>query len=515
MKRFLDLRLILVVLILGSLLLQNQLQTSMPSLEQHWNRTKITASDVQSLLTQDECHANSRAEIACLMVVGKLASALPEFRLRLSNTELSNSFVQKLNQVAVFLGNEKQLFEKIYDLSIDLKKVNFEKIQKIVPWTQLQEMKFGKAFLAQVMNVFYSITIDPHTSVLPISYFSEVMNQAEVQQTGFGFNYILSDGKLIITQVRFQIQNQGQVIQRGDEITHLNGRRVNQYSVLELQELLKAQAHLILTVRQKDYSVDRISYTAKNISSSWLSEKSKVAVIRIHKFTQGICEKVSTSVKQYQKQGMRGLILDMRDNPGGPLDQAICVTGLFVPLQTHVLSTVDLQSGEETILKTDKASIYDGPLAVVINSQSASSAEIVAGSLQDLGRAKVVGESSFGKGTFQEGIALDRNGNVALFKTRGFYTFPSGYSPQLTGVIPDRSIASTVSLPREKDLYLFPLVLPEARRKIQVSRILARTQQRSGDITSCPEVEEDFSLDRVSQEALQVLTCQPLAQVGL
>lgn len=515
MKRFWDLRILLILMILGSLLLQNQLQTSMPTLEQHWNRTKISKADVQSLLTEEECHANARSEMACWMVVGKLVSAMPVLLEKFQAEPWSKSSLQKLKDPQSFLGTEKQIFESIYQLSLNLKDVNFDRIRALIPWNQLQEMKFGKAFLAQVMNLFYSITIDPHTSVIPISYFSEVMNQPEVQQIGLGFNYVFNDGKLLITQVRFPIENKGQTLRRGDQITHINGQQMDSFSILELQDILKTQAHLTLRARGIDFSVDRVAYTSKNISASWLSEKSKVAVIRIHKFTQGICEKVSDSILQYQKRGMRGLILDMRDNPGGPLDQAVCVTGLFVAKGTHVLSTVDLQSGDETVLKTENASIYGGPLAVVMNSQSASSAEIVAGALQDLGRAKVVGENSFGKGTFQEGIALDRAGNVALFKTKGFYVFPSGYSPQLTGIIPDRPIANLVNLPREKDLYLFPLMLPEGRRKIQSMKVLARSQQGYKDLSVCPDIDVDFSLDQVSQEALHVLSCQPLAQVGL
>jgi carboxyl-terminal processing protease len=153
------------------------------------------------------------------------------------------------------------------------------------------------------------------------------------------------------------------------------------------------------------------------------------------------------------------LMLDLRDNPGGQVNEAACVLNLFVPRGQILFETryLDPRIPSE-IYRSENERVYDGSLAVLINAGSASAAEIVAGSLKDLGRATLVGERSFGKGSFQDGIMWPGSLKVAQFKTRGFYYFPSGWTPQLTGIEPDLAAGpSEDSVLREADLYFEPL----------------------------------------------------------
>jgi carboxyl-terminal processing protease len=183
-------------------------------------------------------------------------------------------------------------------------------------------------------------------------------------------------------------------------------------------------------------------------------------LLTIHKFSKDTCVLARQHVIGLMEQNIQGMLLDLRDNPGGQVEEAACVANLFLPRGTFLFETRYLEiTRTSDRYVAEKDLLYKGPLAVLINSGSASASEIVAGVLRDQNRAKLVGERSYGKGSFQDGKIWGPNPKIALFETEGLYYFPSGWTPQLVGLQPDVQVNFNLAENvREEDLFLNPLV---------------------------------------------------------
>ena len=165
----------------------------------------------------------------------------------------------------------------------------------------------------------------------------------------------------------------------------------------------------------------------------------------------GASADIARLIKKLKQKGVLGLILDLRHNGGGSLEEAVRLTGLFIP-SGPVLQTLDPDGGVEIGISPEANALYDGPLVVLTSRWSASASEIVAGALQDYGRALIVGDSStFGKGTLQVVVPLRKffhqHGLGTVHVTVGKLYRPSGASTQLKGVVPDSILPSETDLP--------------------------------------------------------------------
>lgn len=174
--------------------------------------------------------------------------------------------------------------------------------------------------------------------------------------------------------------------------------------------------------------VETVLGDARQPDGSWdfmLPGPERIGYIRISTFSEDTVAELTAALQTLQQQGMQGLILDLRNNPGGYLDAAIRVCDLF--LDSGRIVSTQRRSGTESIVDAtaDASDYLDVPLAIIVNGQSASASEIVAACLQDHGRAIIVGERSYGKGSVQEVLAVGR-GNRALKLTVATYWRPSG-----------------------------------------------------------------------------------------
>jgi carboxyl-terminal processing protease len=259
-------------------------------------------------------------------------------------------------------------------------------------------------------------------------------------------------------------------LKKGDRVLAINGLFVKSLMPSKTNELIKMKNEKLLLLQvqrgnqtlQLELNKSEKSFPALK-SQVIHRQQNQVGLLTIHKFSKEICKEVKKEIIHLQQESIAGLILDLRDNPGGQVDEAACVINLFVPRGKWMFETRYLNEDRfpDKYIATEKP-IYNGPLVVLINSGSASAAEIVAGSLKDLQRATLVGERTFGKGTFQDGSIWNANPKIALFQTGGFYYFPSGWTPQLMGLQPDIkvSFANTESL-REEDQFFFPVIPTE------------------------------------------------------
>ena len=248
----------------------------------------------------------------------------------------------------------------------------------------------------------------------------------------------------------------------GDVITHVDGRSIAGQSSEESTTRIKGPAgtSVRLTVRSKgdvrELTLRRAEVEIPVVKAEMRREGGrKVAHVRLAGFTSGAHGEVGDEVRKLLKQGAAGVVLDLRDNGGGLLNEAVMVSSIFIP-DGKIVSTRGRSRPEQVYEATGGAIDTDVPVVVLVNDRSASASEIVTGALQDRDRATVVGTRTFGKGVFQEIEPLANGG--ALDITVGEYFLPSGRNlggggvSRGAGVSPDVQAEDDPETPKDEAL---------------------------------------------------------------
>lgn len=253
-------------------------------------------------------------------------------------------------------------------------------------------------------------------------------------------------------------------IQPGDLISHIDGEPVVGLNLSEAVKKMRGKVgtDILLTVRRQDQEPFDVTITRAVIKISPVRSRleDKIGYIRVTQFNEQAQDGIEAALSKFREElgeEPEGLILDLRNNPGGLLDQAVNVSDLFLE-RGEIVSTRSRRAEETQRFNARPGDIANGlPLVVLINGGSASASEIVAGALQDHGRAILLGTQSFGKGSVQTIVPLGGHGAMKLTTAR-YYT-PSGRSIQAKGIEPDIEVQpariETLELPqgrREADL---------------------------------------------------------------
>lgn len=256
-------------------------------------------------------------------------------------------------------------------------------------------------------------------------------------------------------------------IQAGDIILRINGERTDNMTLDEVVSRIRGKpgTNVTLTVQQlnRDTPID-ITITRARVqipAVTWRMLPGKVAHLRLSQFSEKAVPELKRALEEARQQGARALILDLRNNPGGLLEQAIGVASQFLPQDAVVLRVRDRNGKEEVYRATEAQPETNLPMVVLINGGSASSSEIVAGALQDHRRATVIGVPTAGLGTVLTPFTLD-NGGAVYLGTAEWLT-PDGRQIRNTGIEPD----IRVSLPTD----VRPLT-PSAMREMSDDEIL-------------------------------------------
>ena len=218
----------------------------------------------------------------------------------------------------------------------------------------------------------------------------------------------------------------------GDKILAIDGTQTKGFTTEQVSSRLKGEpgSKVCVTVEHHDGSQETVTMRRERIAipgvpyAGWVSDS--IAYIRHSDFTEGCYEDMRAAIERLRAEGrMKGLILDYRSNGGGIMQEAVKILGMFVPKGTEVLSTKGRSEDSKQVYRTSVEPVLpDIPLAVLINGNSASAAEIVAGALQDLDRAVLIGQRSYGKGLVQSTRPLGYNAMLKL--TTAKYYIPSG-----------------------------------------------------------------------------------------
>ncbi|MBX7536529.1 S41 family peptidase [Qipengyuania sp. GH1] len=289
--------------------------------------------------------------------------------------------------------------------------------------------------------------LDPHSAYLDGSDLQRLETMIDGNYSGLGLSVVGEDGAVkIISPFRGSPADKAG-IKAGDYITHIDGELI--YG-LELDEAVarmrgKAGTSIRLTVyrpgRDEPFDVDVTRGVIELEPVTWELQDGNIGHIMVNEFSRDVGADVFAAWKDLQSQAtgrLNGLVLDLRSNPGGSLDEAVALSDLFLT-DGQIVSQRGRARGEsisydaETVFRGD---IAEGlPIVVLIDAGSASASEIVAGALQDHRRAVVMGERSFGKGSVQSLLPLGNDAALKLTTAR-YYT-PSGHSVQEGGIKPD------------------------------------------------------------------------------
>lgn len=286
-------------------------------------------------------------------------------------------------------------------------------------------------------------SLDPHSSFMNAEAYREMQVQTRGEFGGLGIEVTMENGIVkVITPIDDTPAAKAGFLS-GDLITHLDGKQIMGMDLREAVELMRGPVNTeikLTVVRQGktepfDVVLKRAVITVQSVRGR---REKDIAYIRVTAFNEhtndGLVENL-TRLKKEIGPNFQGVVLDLRNNPGGLLDQAIAVSDAFLE-RGEIVSTRGRHADDIQRFSAEKGDLTDGkPVIVIVNGGSASASEIVAGALQDHRRGIVLGTTSFGKGSVQTIIPI--GGKGALRMTTARYYTPSGRSIQATGIEPD------------------------------------------------------------------------------
>lgn len=320
---------------------------------------------------------------------------------------------------------------------LDLFGVVFEKVKR-----DYVEDVDDKELIESAINGMLT-SLDPHSSYLNAKAFDEMQIQTQGRFGGLGIEVTMENGLVKVVSPIDDTPAFKAGLQPGDFISHIDGKPVLGLSLTEAVEKMRGKpgTKIRLTVLRTgenepiEYKITRDIIKIKNVR---VRKETDVAYVRVTSFSKRTSSNLSRELKKTIKEigdDFKGTVIDLRNNPGGLLDEAINVADLFLERGEIVSTKGRIEDSNQRFNASKGDIINDEPIVVLVNAGSASASEIVAGALQDHKRAIIVGTKSFGKGSVQTVIPLSSGGAMRLTTSR-YYT-PSGRSIQAEGIEPD------------------------------------------------------------------------------
>ena len=276
-------------------------------------------------------------------------------------------------------------------------------------------------------------SLDPYTTYIPESEIEDFRFMTTGQYGGIGAVITKRDEHVYISEPYEGFAAQKSGLMAGDKILEINGTSAKNKSTEEVSKILKGQpgTSVNLLIERKSVAepfnviFDREKVTINSVSySDYINNN--IGYVKLRSFTRGCAEQLRKSIVELDsKEDLKGLILDLRSNPGGLLNESVDIANLFIDKGELIVSTKGKISSWDKEYIAKKSPIFKNlPLVVLINNTSASASEIVSGSIQDLDRGVIIGKKSFGKGLVQQTRKLPYNSELKL--TVAKYYIPSG-----------------------------------------------------------------------------------------
>jgi carboxyl-terminal processing protease len=363
------------------------------------------------------------------------ATALSQIELNKTNTQQS-----KLNQ-----KQNSDDFDLIRDVIIRVKK-------------DYVEEKTDKQLSEYAANGILS-SLDPHSSYLNEESLKEMQVQTKGEFGGLGVEITLESSVVKVVSAIEDTPAFRAGIKSGDYIVKVDGKQIVGISIEDAVKKLrgKPDTKVVITILRKgekdpiEKTIKREIIKVKAVKSSQFKD---IAYIKINTFSEqaysGLQSELEKIKNKIGEKKIKGLVLDLRNNPGGLLDQAIKISDAFLDKDKLIVSIKGRNQSKEYKDQSDENLIPNSPIVILINEGSASASEIVAGALQDHKRAVIMGAKSFGKGSVQTIIPLEKNKGALRLTTSLYYT-PSGKSIQASGIEPDILVSEAKIEKQNKD----------------------------------------------------------------
>jgi carboxyl-terminal processing protease len=298
-------------------------------------------------------------------------------------------------------------------------------------------------------------SLDPHSAYLDPDMYRELQVETKGSFGGLGIEIAIKDGILTVIAPIEDTPAYRAGIKAGDKIVKINEESTKGLNLMECVKRLRGPKGTRVTITifregfTKTQEVSMVRDIIKIQSVKYKTLEKGYGYLRISQFQEKTAADATKALEALQKEnpaGVRGLILDLRNDPGGLLDEAVAVSDLF--LDNGVIVTIKGRNPEEkTVFNAHKeGTVPPWPMVVLVNQGSASASEIVAGALQDYGRAVIMGSRTFGKGSVQTVIPLDDGSGIRLTTAR-YYT-PKGRTIHEKGIQPDIPLPTVEKAPQ-------------------------------------------------------------------
>jgi len=373
-------------------------------------------------------------------------------------------FVFGLFVGGLYVHNVSALSNKTYE-----KLKVFTDVLEIVQKSYVEDVKTEDLITGAIEGMLASL--DPYSAYLDPDMYREFQVEAKGSFGGLGIEITIKDGILTVIAPIEDTPAYRAGVQAGDKILKINEESTKGLSLMECVKRLRGPKDTKVTItimrngftQMQDVTIVRDIIRIESVKFKTLEQG--YGQLRISQFQAKTAEDARKALEALQKEnpeGLSGLILDLRNNPGGLLDQAVEVSDLF--LDSGVIVTIKGRDAEE---KTAFSAHAEGtmphwPIVVLVNQGSASASEIVAGALQDYGRAVIMGSTTFGKGSVQTIIALDDGSGIKLTTAR--YFTPNNRSIHELGIKPDIPLEA-IKAPRD-------MITEEGEKDPQLDRAL-------------------------------------------
>ncbi len=329
--------------------------------------------------------------------------------------------------------NSDEFYKKIDLFGEVLDKVNSEYVD---------EIDQGKVMDSAINGVLQSL--DPYSAYMNPELFKNMQTETKGEFGGLGIEIGMESGVVKVIAPIDDTPAHRAGIKAGDYIIKIDDEQVQGKSLMEAVKLMRGPVGTVtkLTIRRRgkkksfEFNVKREIIEIKSVNAKIIGDKKKIGYLRLRSFNENSDRQLFKKIKEFEKnQKPIGYILDLRNNPGGLLTQAISITDFFLN-DGEIVSTKGRRISETRKFFAKTGDVINGkPIIIIINNGSASASEILAGALKDHKRAIILGENTYGKGSVQSIIPLKNGGGMRL--TISKYYLPSGKSISEIGVAPD------------------------------------------------------------------------------
>ncbi|HEY8271262.1 MAG TPA: S41 family peptidase [Pseudobdellovibrionaceae bacterium] len=318
---------------------------------------------------------------------------------------------------------------------------NFTKVLNLIEQYYVEEVDTKKLLYGAIKGMLREL--DPHTNFMPPDIFKDFETETTGEFGGLGIEISVTNGILTIISPIEDTPAWEAGIKPGDKVIAVDGHSTKGLSLVEASQLMKGKKGTKIVLRivreseeePKDITITRGSVKIKSVKYTNLEDG--YAYIKITSFIENTAKDLEKVIDAHIKNNQKvdGLIIDMRRNPGGLLDQAVKVSDMFLKEGTIVSTIGRNKKDKEVSVASKKGRFTDFPIIILVNEYTASASEIVSGALQDNKRALIAGQRTFGKGSVQSVVKLGDGSGLKLTVAR-YYT-PSGISIQAEGIKPD------------------------------------------------------------------------------